>query len=114
MADTKKKTTTKKAAAPKAAAPAAPAAKPVAPVAKPAAPAPVVKPAPVVPAAKPAAPVAKPASKQISSDERDRMIREAAYYLAEQRGFQGDPHDDWVAAEKQIDAELISKNIRVG
>ncbi|HYN76767.1 MAG TPA: DUF2934 domain-containing protein [Lamprocystis sp. (in: g-proteobacteria)] len=35
------------------------------------------------------------------------MIALAAYYLAEQRGFPGSGAlDDWIAAERQIDAML--------
>ncbi|HET7832424.1 MAG TPA: DUF2934 domain-containing protein [Gallionella sp.] len=44
-----------------------------------------------------------------SLDETDRhqMIKVAAYYLAEQRGFSGgDPVSDWLAAEARIDAML--------
>lgn len=36
--------------------------------------------------------------------ERHRRIAEAAYYLAERRGFRGgDPVQDWLVAEAQID-----------
>ncbi len=36
-------------------------------------------------------------------EERGRMIAEAAYYRAEQRGFQGgDPQQDWLEAELEI------------
>lgn len=39
---------------------------------------------------------------------RHQMIQEAAYYLAEKRGFSGgSAFDDWVNAEKQIDARLM-------
>jgi hypothetical protein len=39
--------------------------------------------------------------------ERMKMIAEAAYYLAEKRGFSGGNElTDWVAAEKQVDAIL--------
>jgi hypothetical protein len=43
----------------------------------------------------------------VSADTRRTMIAEAAYYIAEQRGF-GDGHDleDWLLAEKRIDAGL--------
>jgi hypothetical protein len=35
------------------------------------------------------------------------MIAEAAYYRALERGFQGgDPVQDWLAAERDIDHEL--------
>ncbi len=43
----------------------------------------------------------------ISPDDRQRMIAEAAYLRAAQRGFQGgDPTDDWLAAEAEIDRAL--------
>jgi len=36
------------------------------------------------------------------------MIAEAAYYLAEHRGFQGgDPVRDWLLAEAEIDHRLL-------
>ena len=55
-------------------------------------------------AAKPA--VTKPA---LSPAERMKMIAEAAYYLAQKRGFSGGNEvSDWVAAEKQVDT-LLSK-----
>ena len=45
----------------------------------------------------------------ISTEERERMIREAAYYRAQQRGFQpSDPMADWLAAEAEVNA-LIGK-----
>ncbi|HTP94896.1 MAG TPA: DUF2934 domain-containing protein [Burkholderiales bacterium] len=38
---------------------------------------------------------------------RRRMIEAAAYHRAEQRGFQGgDPVEDWLAAEAEVDALL--------
>lgn len=41
---------------------------------------------------------------QITPEQRAHMIAEAAYFRAEQRGFQGgDPVDDWLQAEAQID-----------
>jgi len=53
-------------------------------------------------AAKPA--VAKPA---LSPAERMKMIAEAAYYLAQKRGFSsGNELSDWTAAEKQVDTQL--------
>jgi len=42
-------------------------------------------------------------------EERRRMIAEAAYYLAERRGFApGHEEDDWLQAEAQIDDELTA------
>jgi hypothetical protein len=35
------------------------------------------------------------------------MIAEAAYYLAQKRGFSGgDPVSDWIAAESEINTRL--------
>ncbi|MCL6555274.1 MAG: DUF2934 domain-containing protein [Burkholderiales bacterium] len=40
-------------------------------------------------------------------EAREAMIREAAYYLAERRGFApGHELDDWLAAEAAIDRDL--------
>jgi hypothetical protein len=39
-------------------------------------------------------------------EQRQRMIAEAAYLRAERRGFQGgDPLDDWLQAEAEIDRQ---------
>jgi hypothetical protein len=38
--------------------------------------------------------------------ERQRMIAEAAYFRAQQRGFDGgNPEEDWFAAEREIDEQ---------
>ena len=43
----------------------------------------------------------------VSAEERQRLIAEAAYFRAQQRGFSGgDPLDDWLAAERQINQAL--------
>lgn len=66
------------------------------------------KPANKVEQAKPA--VAAPAKQTVSAEARARMIAEAAYYIAEKRGFIHGHHDaDWAQAEKQIDA-LLAKS----
>jgi len=45
-----------------------------------------------------------------SRAELDRMIGEAAYYIAEQRGFEpGHELDDWLAAEAQIHDQLAAQ-----
>jgi hypothetical protein len=45
----------------------------------------------------------------VSVEERQRMIAEAAYFRAQQRGFNGgDPLDDWLAAEQEINWTLSS------
>jgi len=42
--------------------------------------------------------------------ERESMIREAAYFRAEQRGFaRGQELDDWLAAEAEIDRWLAAR-----
>ena len=46
-------------------------------------------------------------SREISLEERQRMIAEAAYFRAMQRGFNGgDPVDDWLIAEREIERLL--------
>ncbi|MBS0003533.1 MAG: DUF2934 domain-containing protein [Thioalkalivibrio sp.] len=43
-------------------------------------------------------------------EERERMIREAAYFRAEQRGFVGgSPEDDWAEAEREVDAHMAAR-----
>jgi hypothetical protein len=43
----------------------------------------------------------------VSHEERWRMVAEAAYYIAQRRGFVGgDANADWVAAEAEVDARL--------
>ena len=40
-------------------------------------------------------------------EERWKMISDAAYYIAEKRGFVGgDPAQDWCEAERQIEERL--------
>ena len=47
----------------------------------------------------------------VPADVRQKMIADAAYYIAERRGFQqGDPVADWVAAEAEID-ELLTDTV---
>ena len=44
---------------------------------------------------------------KVSAGQRRQMIAEAAYFLAERRGFNGgDPAQDWYAAERAVDARL--------
>lgn len=106
MAEAKSRTPAKKAAPAKSAAKAAPAkASPAKAVAKKTT---AVKSAAAKPVAKKAAPAkAAPAKKGngITAEQRYRMIAEAAYYIAEKRGFApGDPSRDWADAEAQIRA----------
>ena len=59
---------------------------------------------------KPAAPAKTVARKQTapavpSGQERDAMVRIAAFFRAEQRGFApGNEWEDWLAAEAEVDA----------
>ena len=47
----------------------------------------------------------------VTAEERERWIAEAAYYLALQRGFQGgNPVDDWLQAEREIDYALLDSS----
>ena len=51
-----------------------------------------------------------PTEYAVTTEERQQMIADAAYYLAEKRGFAGgDPQADWLEAEAQIDARLASR-----
>jgi hypothetical protein len=44
----------------------------------------------------------------IDTEQRQRLITEEAYLIAERRGFQGgDPSQDWAEAEKLIDYRLL-------
>ena len=47
---------------------------------------------------------------QVSAEERYRMIKEAAYFLAEKEGFNGDPWKCWLVAEAEVDALLASSS----
>jgi hypothetical protein len=79
-----------------------PAAKKAAPkaVKAPAAPQAVAAKKPVV---KKAVAPKKPA---LSPEQRYRMIEEAAYYIAERHGFNGDSTYFWTLAEAEINAKL--------
>ena len=59
---------------------------------------------------KPAAPrttaKATPVRRQVSPEERYRMIQEAAYFRAEKEGFHCDPWKCWLVAEADVDAQL--------
>ena len=52
---------------------------------------------------------AKPAPKTAAKptpEERYRMVETAAYFIAEQHGFQGRSDEHWAAAEREIAAKL--------
>jgi hypothetical protein len=53
-------------------------------------------------------PSTKRRSMKFSVEQRHEMIAEAAYYLAEKRGFQGGcPMQDWLDAEAHIDRQYF-------
>jgi Skp family chaperone for outer membrane proteins len=52
----------------------------------------------------------KSQSTSISSDQRCRMIAEAAYYRAEHNGFASDSIEDWLEAEAEIDRLLMRQD----
>jgi len=44
-----------------------------------------------------------------SAEERHRMVSEAAYYIAQSRGFCGDDTmADWLLAERQVEVQLAA------
>ena len=43
---------------------------------------------------------------RVPTDECHRMIAEAAYFIAEQQGFEGDCEAHWLEAEREIDRML--------
>lgn len=50
---------------------------------------------------------AQPKPVELSPELRHEMIKEAAYFRAEKRGFQGgDPVSDWLASEQEINSAL--------
>lgn len=87
--------------------------------------------APVAAVAPAAAPVTKPAAKKTSAaktklmpstapapvlttEQRNHYVSVAAFYIAERRGFTlGNPMDDWVAAEAEVDRLISSGHFTV-
>ena len=50
----------------------------------------------------------------LSPDDRGELLRRTAYFLSEQRGF--DPRwdvENWLEAERQVDAGLVGPDSRV-
>lgn len=51
----------------------------------------------------------------VNSELRRQMIEEAAYYRAARRGFiDGDPQQDWLEAEREVDARLRGRDATGG
>ena len=55
----------------------------------------------------------KGAQRQITVEERHRLIAEAAYLRGEAQGFLSDDREDWLLAEAEIDARLTRAKVRV-
>lgn len=69
------------------------------------APAKAAKPA----AKKPATPrKPKPTGQPITASARLQHIEIAAYYIAEKSGFSRNPHECWIAAEREVDGLLLA------
>lgn len=50
----------------------------------------------------------------VPADVRLKMVADAAYYIAQRRGFDGgDPMADWLAAEAQIE-DLLMDTVSAG
>lgn len=61
-----------------------------------------------------AAPASAAPARSVTAAERYRMIQEGAYLRAEARGFSGgDPNEDWLAAEAEVDARLKKSGVTV-
>ncbi len=73
-------------------------------VASKAAAAPKAAPKAVAPKAAPKA-VAAPKKPAVTPEQRYKMIEEAAYYIAERHGFNGDSAYFWSLAEAEINAK---------
>jgi hypothetical protein len=54
------------------------------------------------------------ARRALSPDDRGELVRQTAYFLSERRGF--DPRwdiENWLEAERQVDAGLVGPDSRV-
>jgi len=52
----------------------------------------------------------KTAAKFVTPEQRYKMIAEAAYFIAEKRGFnEGDSYSNWLDAEAKIDKMLTNQ-----
>jgi hypothetical protein len=52
----------------------------------------------------------RPAGDSIAPEQRQQMIAETAYFIAEARGFNGECQlDDWLQAEAMVDRQLSGR-----
>ena len=48
----------------------------------------------------------------LTTEQRNKYVAVAAYHIAELRGFtSGDPRDDWLAAEAEVDRLIASGHV---
>lgn len=53
----------------------------------------------------------KPSGNSTDSEQRQQLIAETAYFIAEARGFNGECQlDDWLQAEAMIDRQLSGQH----
>jgi len=53
--------------------------------------------------------VSQPLTRFVDPEQRAALIAEAAFFRAEKRGFAaGNEMEDWLAAESEVDAKLLS------
>ncbi len=52
------------------------------------------------------APKAAPPPSRLSREERHRVIAKVAYGYAERAGFRNNPVEDWLNAEREVDARI--------
>ncbi|WP_437935752.1 DUF2934 domain-containing protein [Sorangium sp. So ce341] len=67
-------------------------------------PSPAAQPAPE--RARAEAPKAAPPPPRLSREERHRLIAKVAYGYAERAGFRNNPVEDWLNAEREVDARI--------
>ncbi|WP_437925421.1 DUF2934 domain-containing protein [Sorangium sp. So ce291] len=56
--------------------------------------------------ARTAAPKLAPSPPRLSREERHRLIAKVAYGYAERAGFRNNPVEDWLNAEREVDARI--------
>ena len=52
----------------------------------------------------------KAAKPKVPAQERNKMVEQEAYYVAEKDGFRGDSRNYWITAEAIVAARLAGKN----
>lgn len=69
---------------------------------------------PSAPSPRPRHTTTKPQGAEFSPEKRQQWVAEAAYFIAEHRGFApGAELDDWLQAEAEIERRLVAAGIDV-